>query len=130
MKELFLSRRAKIAVDFLLIIGLALSFFQPSGAYRTSFHCIACSIWFLIMIVHIWQHWKLTKAFTKMKVILKNKITAMTILCFILMTISIFQFATGLNTSHFHHLIGHIFTLVVIIHTIQKFKRFLFLFKR
>lgn len=127
---IFLSKRAKIVVDILLIIGLVLSFLPPSGVRWTSLHCIACIVWYLIMIIHIWQHWKLTKAFTKKKVILKNKVTALIIVLFILMTISILQLASGFEIPHlnFHHLIGRIFVFAIIIHTIQKFKLLLGLF--
>lgn len=130
IKKILSSKQAKIVVDILLIAGLILSFFSPTGAYWASLHCVVCTMWFLAIGIHIWQHWNLTKAFTKTKVVVKNKITALTIACFILMAVSISQFAIGLEIPHFHNFIGHLFYIIVIIHTIQKLRRFIALFKR
>lgn len=76
MKSLFLSRQAKILVDISLVIGFILLRFAghivaASGSYWTSLHCIIGSVWVLAMILHVVQHWRLIKAFTKKKVVLK-----------------------------------------------------------
>lgn len=133
MKSVFLSRQAKILVDISLIIGFILlrlvgHIGATSGSYWTSLHCIIGCVWSLLMLLHVAQHWRLIKAFTKKKVILKNKITALTIVCFTLMLLSIVFFIVGIPLSRFHNVIGHFFVLIVIIHTISKAKRFISLF--
>ena len=136
MKKVLLSKQAKIIVDILLILGPILSMKHDTeisdGLYWKSSHCIICILWFLMTVIHVCQHWKLIKAFTKRKVIAKNKITALTILCFILMTISVLLLMIGNDISflRYHNLIGHLYFLVVIIHVIQKFKRFLSFFAK
>lgn len=134
MKSSFLSKQAKILVDISLVIGFVLLMFaghigEISGSYWTSLHCIMGGVWSLLMILHVAQHWRLVKAFTKKKVVLKNKITALTTYCLILMLISISSFIVGMPLTKFHNAIGHVFILIIIIHTIDKSKRFISLFK-
>lgn len=130
MKKFFLSKQAKIIIDILLFLGIA--GLNETGRSWTSPHCIGALMWLLLMIIHIAQHWRLTKSFTKWRVIQKNKITALTILGFILMLSSVLLFVIGFNGSFiiFHHIVGRLFFLIVIIHAVTKFKRFIFLFKK
>ncbi len=129
MKNLLLSKQAKIFVDVLLIVGLVLSCkFYPdetSTAYWKSAHCIVSVAWFLLTIIHVFQHWKLIKAFTKKNIRRKNKITAITVICFILMVLSITFFISGQGEAFakFHHVVGNFYMLMAIIHVIQKFKK-------
>lgn len=136
MKKALLSKQAKIVVDILLVIGLAISLTRPttnvtSGSLWKSAHCIICVMWVVLTIIHIWQHWRFIKALSKKKV-LKNKITALITICFIPMLVSILLFLIDFDSSYikYHGGIGRIYALLIIIHTIQKFKRFTFLFKR
>jgi len=47
------------------------------------------------------------------------------------MTFSLINFIAGINDQsvHIHHIIAHVFWAVIIIHVIQKAKRFVQLFK-
>lgn len=136
MKNIILSKQAKATVDILLVLVLIVTCVfsdieKGSTSYWKSAHCILGSLWMGLIILHVVQHWRLIKSFVKKKVILRNKITALTILSFILMFLSITSFIIGFNVPFlkFHHFIGHLFFLVIIIHTIDKFKRFLAFFK-
>lgn len=135
MKDLFFSKQAKIIVDVLLLIGLILLLSvghigPTSGDYWNSAHCIIGSALFLLMAVHVIQHWRFIKAFTKKKVILKNKVTTVTILLSALILTSILTLTIiGTPSLKFHNVIGHIFIFIAIIHVIDKAKRFLSLFR-
>jgi hypothetical protein len=130
MKKLFLSKHAKLIVDILLFIGIA----GLGGTAKTwsSPHCIGASIWLILMLVHIAQHWQLTKSFTKWRVIRKNKITALTTLAFVLMLLSVLLFIFELKYSFivFHHIAGRLFFLFIFIHIATKFKRFISMFRK
>ena len=133
-KNIFLKPVSKAIIDILLVIGLILSIISGRTANYLwgSFHCIVSMIWYGLMLIHIWQHWKMTKAMFKWKVIKKNKITFITVIVFILMSLNIIVFIFEVNNqlAHIHHIISHIFWKIMIIHTIQKTKRFISLFKR
>lgn len=128
MKKLFLSNQSKLVVDILLLLGIA--GLGGTGKAWSSVHCIGASIWILLMFIHIAQHWKLAKSLTKWSVIRKNKITAWTTLGFILMLSSVFLFAFEINDSFivFHHIVARLFFLILIIHIVTKFKRFISMF--
>jgi len=131
----FLSKPiSRVIVDILLVVGFFVSSTHHfgKGASWGSFHCIASMIWYALMIVHIWQHWQLTKSFTKWKVIKRNIITSLTIISFIILTISVvlFIFIINHHSVKIHHSIASKFLFVIIIHIIQKAKRFLRLFKK
>lgn len=135
MKGLFFSKQAKILVDILLILGFIILRFAgriapEEGAYWNSPHCIISIVWYSLMAFHVVQHWRLIRAFTKKKVIVKNKITAVTILSFLLMLVSIVALIIGMGTPalEFHNIVGHLFILIIIIHTVTKAKRFITLF--
>lgn len=134
MESLFSSKQAKIVVDISLVVGFILlrragHIGATTGSYLTLLHCIMGSVWSLLIILHIVQHWRFIKAFTKKKVVLKNKITALTIFCFILMLLSIVLFIAGTPFPIFHNVIGHLLILIVVIHLIDKAKRFISLFR-
>ena len=133
-KQFFSKSILKAIVDILLIVGILISILssrRSDAASWGSFHCISSMVWYGLMIVHIWQHWRLTKAFVKPKVMRRNIFTSLTIFVFILMTVSIvlFIFGTGHQVVRIHHVISHIFWAVILIHAIQKAKQFVRLFK-
>jgi len=135
IKKILLTRLSKGIIDILLIIGTILSIHSARTACFSwaSYHCIVSMIWYALMLVHIWQHWAMTKAVaSKWKVLKRNKITFLTIVVFILMTLNIivFIFEVNMQLIRIHHILSHVFWKVIIIHTIQKFKRFIFLFKK
>jgi hypothetical protein len=135
MKHLFLTRKSKATIDILLLVGLVLSIKTARTACYSwgSYHCIVSMIWYALMLVHIWQHWAITKAVsTKWKILKRNPVTFLTIVVFVLMTLNIIVFVFKVNDwlIHVHHVIAHVFWAVIIIHAIAKTKSFIRLFKR
>jgi hypothetical protein len=133
IQNLFSKRISKAIVDILLIIGLVITLITSRSAESSwwSFHCVASMIWYLLMIAHIWQHWKMIKALTKWKVLKRNKITFLTVIFFILLTFSIILFMIDVSEQfvHIYHTITSPLRLVIIIHLVTKVKRFVSLFK-
>jgi hypothetical protein len=133
-KKILSKRISKAIVDILLIIGLILAIISGTSAEKSwwTFHCIVSMTWYALMIVHIWQHWTITKLTLQLKpkVLKRNKITLLTIVFFILMTFSIVLFLADVSDDfvRIHHAIASPFRLVIIIHTIAKAKMFLRLF--
>lgn len=129
MKGSFMSRRAKSVVTTLLLAGLVLSHTKPgegNGAFWISAHCIIGMSWFLCTLLHVWQHWGLIKALTRKRVMLRNKTTATVTVCFLLMGVSLLllAFGTGSHVVKFHHFVGHLYVLTVVVHTFVQFKAF------
>lgn len=132
MKQLFISRRAKAIVDMAMILAFIIAWLCSNPhlaaiARWQSSHCITGIVWLLLITVHIIQHWPFMKALRKKKVFLKNKITAFTAISFILMAVSILLFATGVHipSLRFHHIAGHFFQIILLIHIIDKFRKFI-----
>ena len=134
MKSIFQKPISKAIVTILLIILLVPSYrtANPYDLSWTSNHAVISMIWYALMLVHIWQHWKLTKAMFQWKVMKRNVITFLTVVAFIIMTLTVLLFMIDVNVSfvHLHHQVAHIFCIVIIIHAIQKFKRLVSLFKK
>ena len=134
MKHIFSNPIAKVTVDILLVAGLVLAIISTHSAEKSwwSFHCMVSMAWYALMLVHIWQHWGMTKAMLKWKVLKRNKITFLTVVFFILMTLSIILFMVDVSNDfvRFHHAVASPFRFVTLIHLIQKTKRFVQLFKR
>jgi hypothetical protein len=135
IKNIFTKRISKGVVDILLFIGLFVSIVSSRSTEHSwwTFHCIVSIVWYLLMLIHIWQHWKMTKLLLKFnpKALKRNKITLMLIIVFILMTFSIISFITGVsdNLVYLHHKVTHIFWALLIIHIIVKWKQFLMCFR-
>lgn len=124
-----ISKRSIIITDILLIIGLVMCLISdkdinPDSAWQAS-HCIISAGWFILMAFHVWQHWKLIKAFQRSKVRLKNILTTLTIVVFVVMffSIAILIVMTTPCVVHFHNMFAHVFMIVVIAHLIAKTKR-------
>jgi hypothetical protein len=134
MESIFLTKTSKAIVSILLIILLVPSYrtANPYDLSWTSTHAVISMIWYALMLVHIWQHWKLTKAMFQWKVMKRNVITFLTVIAFIIMTLTVLLFVIDVSESFvdFHHRVAHIFCIVIIIHTVQKFKRLVSLFKK
>jgi len=134
MKHIFSTKISKAIIDILLLIGLILSIKTARTADNSwgSLHCIVSMAWYVLILVHIWQHWRFTKALAKWKVTKRNIITSLTVVVFILMTFSVILFIAGISDQfvRIHHIVAHIFWAVIIIHAIQKTKRFISLFKK
>ena len=135
MNRFFSEPVSKVIVDVLLIAGFFVSILSSrrlEAASWGSFHCIASMTWYALMLVHILQHWRWIKSLSKRKVIKRNIITTLTVIVFILMTVSIgfFLFGIDCQSIHIHHAIAHLFWIMILIHAIQKAKRFVHLFKK
>ncbi len=136
MKSLFYSPKGRFGVDAILLLCIisALVFSDPHLAgdmhWRSS-HCIICITGVGFMILHIMQHWRFIRSFTKRKVILKNKITFVVTIFSAMMILSIIPFFFGFpeKIMRFHNIIGHIFGVLIIIHIIGKAKKFVRLLK-
>lgn len=134
MKSIFISRKAKAIVDVAIVLALITAWLCSNphlaaiARWRSS-HCIIGIVLLLLITVHIIQHWQFIKALTKKKVFLKNKITALTTISFILIAVSILLFVIGFNSPalRFHNVMGYFFLIIVIIHIIDKFKKFILL---
>ena len=135
MKKIFLSRQSKIVVDILMLLTflLLIAFMHQTDLQWKSAHCIFGLICTLLMLIHTAQHWKFTKAvITKKAVMRRNKITFLTVLNLLLLVVSVLLMIGELNVSSvmFHHGLGKLCGLILIIHIVQKFKRLLSLFKK
>jgi len=134
-KTFISSRIAKITVDILLVVGIFLSMLSSNYSADSwwSLHCIASMVWYVLMLIHIWQHWGMSKALLKMKwkILKRNKITFLMFVLFFLITVSIILFINGVSNKsiNIHNKISHLFWIVIIIHTIMMSKRFFSLFK-
>lgn len=129
--------KAKKTVDIAMILMVIVSWWSaerdfPGITRWCSSHCIVGIVLLLLIIMHIMQHWRFIVALTKKKVFLKNKITAFTGLVFLLMAVSILLFVVGFRLPFLklHNVIGHFFMPVVIIHVIDKFKKFTTFFRQ
>ena|GEM_PF-1088159 len=135
LKTFFAKRISKAVVDILLIVGLILSIYSARSTEHSwfSFHCIVSILWYLLMLVHIGQHWQMTKALLKLKwkALKRNPMTFLTAILFILMTISIIPFMVEVSDQfvHIHHRIADIFKVAIVFHTITKAKQFLACFR-
>lgn len=125
MKNILLSKSAKIIVDILLLLAFVIFFVLRSDEITkwNSAHCIFSSFWILLMLIHVLQHKKSDT---------KSKLTALTTIGFALLFISVLLFCIRFNTFFltFHKIAGILFILLIIIHTISKSKQFITLFKR
>ena len=127
IKDILSMRISKGIVDILLIAGLVVSIVSGRSADASwgSFHCLASMAWYALILVHICQHWKMTKSLRKWNVAKRNKVTVFTNLAFLLMTLSIILFVAEVNPRmvHIHHIIAHLFWAVIVVHTITKAKQ-------
>ena len=133
IKNLPSKRISKAIVDILLITGFVITIISSRSPEWSwwSFHCVASIILYLLMIVHIWMHWKMIKAFQKWKVVKRNKMIVLVGIFFILLTFSITLYMIDVNKQfvHIHHFITSPLRFVIIIHLVMKAKRFISLFK-
>lgn len=136
MKIDFSSKWAKATIDITMVLFFLISFFysavDDAENYWTSSHCILGSIWIGLMGIHLFQHGRFVLAIKKMSVVKKNKITTLTLFCYLTMIVSILLFLCEFPVCQirFHHVIGHLLVFVVIIHLIQMWKKFIRLFPR
>ncbi|MFV0397213.1 MAG: hypothetical protein ACK5JU_04255 [Bacteroidales bacterium] len=136
MKIDFSAKWAKAAIDLLMILFFLLSWLysavDDAKNYWTTSHCTMGFVWIGLMSIHLFQHGRFALSLKKKSVVMKNKITTLTLLFYLIMIVSISLFLSGFPVylKELHHFIGHLFVFVVIIHMIQMWKRFLKLFPR
>jgi len=132
-KNILSTRISKGIVDILLVVGLIVSIVsgRSTDTSWASFHCLASMAWYALILVHIWQHWKMTKSLLKWNVVKRNKITLLMNVAFLLMTLSIILFIAEVNPRivHIHHVTAHVFWAVIIVHMITKAKQFVTCFR-
>jgi hypothetical protein len=135
IKKILSKRISKGIVSILLFMGVFLSIVSSRSTEHSwwTFHCIVSNVWYLLMLVHIWQHWTITKLTLQLnqKALKRNKITLMTIVIFILMTFSVISFIFRVNDIlvEIHHYVAHVFYKLMIIHTIAKWKQLVACFR-
>ena len=134
---MYKSKKSKLVIDIILIATLlsALIFSDPTLASINqwkSMHCNILAFGSIFILIHIYQHWKLTKSLIKKKVLLRNKLTALTTFIFVVLflTISIFLFGFPEQIMRIHNIVGHIFIGVIVLHILSKTKKFVGLFHK
>ncbi|MBU4373441.1 MAG: hypothetical protein KJ714_03165 [Euryarchaeota archaeon] len=148
MSKKRINKLSKAIIDAILLLGLIVcinssSVFEknkeqiknganPDDVFSLgTLHCIVAIIFVFIMLIHIWQHWNFIKILITKKLYLKNKITTLTTIVFVLVFLSFLPFLirfTG-TTLNFHSFIAHIFAIIIIVHFITKFKQWICFFK-
>lgn len=142
-------RHYKGVIDVIMILGLmgciiSLSSFEEfkeelkAGANVENVfswgspHCIISLMLIVIIFIHIWQHLPLLKSIISKKLYLKNKLTSLISIFFVLTIVSVILYLFGFisSTLHFHSLIVGIFMLIVVIHLVLNLKKFFNLFKQ
>ena len=133
--KIFFNYFSKAIVDLFLLTGFVLVLVSARHATCSwwSFHCVASIMWYLLILIHIGQHWQMTQFLLKWnrKILKRNIITFITIIGFILLTCSIILFMVDVNDKFvcIHHAIASPLRLMIIIHAITKAKRFLACFR-
>jgi len=135
MKNIISNRIAKVVVDILLVAGLVLSMSSAHSAGSDSWgslHCIVSATWYVLMLIHVAQHWRLTKALVKPKVMKRNIVSFLSLVVFIVLTFSFIFFVVdfGDKFNHIHHGVASLFSKVMIVHLLMQTKRFVQLVKK
>jgi len=128
MRQGLFSRKSLLVVDILMMFELivVLIFTKVNAAaIWVSPHCIIGVIWMATMFIHVMQHWRIIKLFIRSKIIVRNKISTITTVTFIIMIVSILLFTGEINTFSrgLHHIIGRLFLLMVVLHIINITRR-------
>jgi hypothetical protein len=94
-------------------------------------HSILSIVFTVMIIIHLWQHWKLIKGIIIKNLYAKNIVTSLTLLTFIVTVISFLIYFTGFSHSkgEFHGTIANIFLIAGCIHLVLNFKKMLALFE-
>ena len=138
MKETLLTPFAKVVTDIFLILLLLACYitgettvFEANWSIWISVHAIVGIFMSLAMVLHLWQHWRMIKAFTKFKVIARNFITFLSIVFFCLLAVSILLMCWPMySTLEIHHFIAIFFTKLMFIHAIAQFPSMMRLIRR
>jgi len=93
-------------------------------------HCITSIVLILCVLIHIWQHRIFLKSIIAKNLYLNNKITTIICFFFLLSVASVLFYLFGFTRQslHFHSMVVGLFLLIVIIHLVVNFKKFIQLF--
>ena len=138
MKETLLTPFAKVMTDIALILLLLACYitgetsdFEANWSIWISTHAIVGILMCLAMGLHAWQHWKMIKAFTKKKVILRNFITFLSIVCFVLVAFSILLMIWPTHLAfEIHNAVSTLFAVLMLVHTIVQLPSMMRLIRR
>ena len=94
-------------------------------------HSILSIIFTVLIIIHIWQHWKFIKGIILKNLYSKNIVTTITLLTFVVTVFSFLLYLTGFSHSkgEFHGTIANIFLITGCVHLVLNFKKMLALFE-
>jgi hypothetical protein len=94
-------------------------------------HSIISIVFTVMLIVHIWQHWKLIKGIIIKNLYSQNIVTSLTFLTFIVTVTSFLIYFTGFSNSkgEFHGTVANLFLITGCIHLVLNFKKMLALFE-
>jgi hypothetical protein len=93
-------------------------------------HSILSIIFTLMIIIHIWQHWKFIKGIILKNLYSRNIVTTLSLITFVLTVVSFLLYLTGFSHSRgeFHGTIANIFLITGCVHLVLNFKKLLALF--
>jgi hypothetical protein len=94
-------------------------------------HSILSIVFTLLIIIHIWQHWKLIVGIIKKNLYSRNIVTTLTSITFLVTVVSFLLYLTGFSHSkgEFHGTIGNIFLITCCVHLVLNFRKMLVLFE-
>jgi hypothetical protein len=94
-------------------------------------HSILSIAFSVLIIIHIWQHWKFLKGIILKNLYSKNIVTTLTFITFIVTVASFLLYLTGFTNSRgeFHGTIANIFLISGCVHLALNLKKFLAIFR-
>ncbi|MBK7131541.1 MAG: hypothetical protein IPH69_01555 [Bacteroidales bacterium] len=94
-------------------------------------HSIFSIVFSLLIIIHLFQHWKFIKGMVLKSLYSKNIVTTITLITFIVTVVSFLVYLTGFNDSkgEFHGTVANIFLISGCVHLVLNLKKFLSLFE-
>lgn len=93
-------------------------------------HSILSIVFTLMIIIHIWQHWKFIKGIILKNLYSRNIVTTLSLITFVLTVVSFLLYLTGFSHSRgeFHGTIANIFLITGGVHLVLNFKKLVALF--
>ena len=93
-------------------------------------HSILSIVFTVLIVIHIWQHWKFIKGIIVKNLYSKNIVTTVTSITFVVTVVSFLLYLTGFSHSkgEFHGTVANIFLITGCVHLVLNFKKLLALF--
>jgi hypothetical protein len=139
---------SKAIIDLLTIIAMigcwasTDSVKGPRGQFRSeeeiannfswgTLHSIFSVIFTVMILIHIWQHWKLIKGIVLKNMYSKNIVTTITLIAFIVTLGSFLIYFLGFNDARgeFHGTVANFFLISGSVHLVLNLKKMLSLFE-